>query len=85
MTQWIHVSILSHPSSLFEYCNINEVKLFSIFDYSLQNKNNVEKQVEGKTTYLVSASFCRRREQAETRHIIRFLRWECTKLGEGDT
>jgi hypothetical protein len=42
---------------------------------------------EGKFTYLVSATFCRqsRRELVETNCQISFIRWECTKLGEGDT
>jgi hypothetical protein len=38
------------------------------------------KMGEGKLTYLVSV-----RELVETNCQISFIRWECTKLSEGDT
>jgi hypothetical protein len=42
---------------------------------------------EGKLTYLVSTTFRQQswQELAETNCQISFIRWECTKLGEGDT
>jgi len=39
---------------------------------------------EGKLTYLVSAIF-HWRKLVETNYQISNIRWECTKLGKGDT
>ncbi len=42
---------------------------------------SIKLEGEGKLMYLVSTTW----ELVETNCQISFIRWECTKLGEGDT